>query len=217
MTSYGYDRVIFNDLRMPAFAGMGVTLNGLPAEFWRYYADNDCLSYDPIDQMVRTTVMPFEWDKVGVHKQLTRKQVEFMRVLNDLGVRRGVAMPLRGQFGLHAIVGLASSQRYDATEPNLDLLDAVVTQFYAAHKKLEREAEACPDPPASAALGGLSAKEQEVLTWMAAGKTDGEIATILSITPHTVNAHARNIYRKLGAHNRVKAVVLGIMNGLVNL
>lgn len=51
----------------------------------------------------------------------------------------------------------------------------------------------------------LTAKEQEVLTWIAAGKTMGEIASILEISPNTVGFHQKNIYRKLDVSNRVSA------------
>lgn len=51
----------------------------------------------------------------------------------------------------------------------------------------------------------LTAKEQEVLIWIAAGKTMGEIASILEISPNTVGFHQKNIYRKLDVSNRVSA------------
>ena len=56
------------------------------------------------------------------------------------------------------------------------------------------------------ALGRLSAREQEVLRLMAAGATNGRIATQLVISPTTVKSHVHQILRKLGAANRAEAV-----------
>jgi DNA-binding CsgD family transcriptional regulator len=52
----------------------------------------------------------------------------------------------------------------------------------------------------------LTGRERDVLRLVAAGKLNKEIATELLIAPNTVNTHLKNIYEKLGAHNRTEAV-----------
>jgi len=54
--------------------------------------------------------------------------------------------------------------------------------------------------------GGLSLRETEVLRLVAAGLTDGEIAERLVLSPRTVHAHLRSIYRKLGVTSRTAAI-----------
>jgi DNA-binding CsgD family transcriptional regulator len=67
----------------------------------------------------------------------------------------------------------------------------------------------CEVPAAASAPGGpsaaLSGREQEVLTRLASGASNSEIAERLSISIRTVERHARNIYTKLGVHNRTQA------------
>jgi DNA-binding NarL/FixJ family response regulator len=53
---------------------------------------------------------------------------------------------------------------------------------------------------------GLSDREREVLTLMAAGQTNPEIARELHLSPHTVKEHTSSVYRKLGVRNRTEAV-----------
>jgi DNA-binding NarL/FixJ family response regulator len=51
----------------------------------------------------------------------------------------------------------------------------------------------------------LSDREQEVLTLIATGSTNKEIAGQLHLSPHTVKEHTSAIYRKLGVRNRAEA------------
>lgn len=51
----------------------------------------------------------------------------------------------------------------------------------------------------------LSDREQEVLSLIATGSTNKEIAVLLHLSPHTVKEHTSAIYRKLGVRNRAEA------------
>jgi NarL family two-component system response regulator LiaR len=55
------------------------------------------------------------------------------------------------------------------------------------------------------ALGTLTAREAEVLRFLADGRTDHEIAGVLTISPRTVETHVSAILHKLGARNRAEA------------
>lgn len=61
----------------------------------------------------------------------------------------------------------------------------------------------------------LSHREHEVLTLIAAGATDREIAKQLSLSLHTVKSHVRNILTKLHAINRRQAARLATRHGLI--
>jgi DNA-binding CsgD family transcriptional regulator len=51
----------------------------------------------------------------------------------------------------------------------------------------------------------LTAREREVLAWVARGKTNGEIAELLWLAPSTVRKHLENVYGKLGVSTRTAA------------
>ncbi len=63
----------------------------------------------------------------------------------------------------------------------------------------------------------LTSKELECLRWCKEGKTNWEIGEILSISEKTVEFHISNTLRKLGASNRMTAVVKGIQNGIISI
>jgi DNA-binding CsgD family transcriptional regulator len=56
-------------------------------------------------------------------------------------------------------------------------------------------------------VGGLTARESEVLRWVAAGKSDAQIGAILRISARTVQKHLQNIYDKLGVESRTAAAM----------
>lgn len=59
----------------------------------------------------------------------------------------------------------------------------------------------------------LTAREREVLTWVARGKTNAQVAALLWLAPSTVRKHLENIYAKLGVSTRTAAVArfLGLL------
>ncbi len=61
-----------------------------------------------------------------------------------------------------------------------------------------------------------TAREIEVLTLLAAGATDGQIATELELSPATVQTHVRNAKAKLGARTRAQAVAMALRAHLIN-
>lgn len=67
----------------------------------------------------------------------------------------------------------------------------------------------------TASLAGLSERETEVLRMMARGLSNTEIGQQLFITENTVKTHVARIFAKLGARDRVQAVVLAYESGLV--
>ena len=75
-----------------------------------------------------------------------------------------------------------------------------------------------PTPPARSAAtypNGLTAREVEVLGLLAQGLTDAQIAEQLVLSLHTVHAHLRTIYSKLGVTSRSAATRYAFEHQLV--
>lgn len=56
----------------------------------------------------------------------------------------------------------------------------------------------------------ITERESEVLLWIAHGKTNREIGTILDMSPRTANKHLEQIFRKLNVENRTAAAVIAL-------
>jgi DNA-binding NarL/FixJ family response regulator len=89
----------------------------------------------------------------------------------------------------------------------------------AVHARLERqqviEATLASGPdftsskPLEAKLG-LTPREAEVLLWVAQGKSNGDIALIVSTSESTVKKHLEHIFEKLSVENRGAAALMAI-------
>jgi len=66
-------------------------------------------------------------------------------------------------------------------------------------------------------IENLSAREREVLDWLAAGNSNKVIARELSISPRTVEIHRANMMTKLGANHAAEAVRLKLEADFENL
>lgn len=72
-----------------------------------------------------------------------------------------------------------------------------------------------PAIPDAQAVGTLTSRELEVLTLVARGMNNSEIAGSLCIEASTVKSHVANILAKLGLRDRTQAVVLAYESGLI--
>lgn len=63
----------------------------------------------------------------------------------------------------------------------------------------------------------LTAREIEILTLIAAGNRNRDVADTLSISEATVKVHMKHILEKLGAKDRTDAAVIGVRRGIIPL
>lgn len=59
---------------------------------------------------------------------------------------------------------------------------------------------------AEEALSILTRRQREIMDWIAEGKTSGEAAIILGISPRTVEKHLEAVFQRLGVENRIAAM-----------
>lgn len=138
-----------------------------------------------------------------LHRQGERQMpVEVSRRLAD-ALPRGRLVELAGSF------------------PTLFLEDArgdlqLITRFLVSGE-VAPAMEAAGKSPASSATAtpdAVTARELDVLRLLAAGDSNAEIAGRLGITVHTVERHAANLYRKIGARGRADATAYALRRDL---
>jgi DNA-binding NarL/FixJ family response regulator len=90
---------------------------------------------------------------------------------------------------------------------NADLVRAIEARLRRTEQQMNREFK--PDFSSSKPLLklGLTPRATEALLWLAQGKTNSDIATILGITESTVKKHVQEMFDKLGVETRGAATV----------
>jgi DNA-binding CsgD family transcriptional regulator len=108
-------------------------------------------------------------------------------------IDHAMALPIFVRDGLLVSFVLNRSRRdfSDRERTLLDLLRPHLARLYRRTRVADR----------------LSAREGEVLHWIAQGKSDAQIGAILGISARTVQKHLQNLYAKLGVENRTAAAM----------
>ena len=93
------------------------------------------------------------------------------------------------------------------------------THLLPARHKTIRLPAADPRPLPRLAWGTcvLTAREQQILGWVARGKSDWQIGVILLISPKTVNYHVERAKRRLNASTRMQAALVASHLGLIEV
>ena len=212
----GFDKVIFSITRdgdLPKDKNKLGIFHNYPSDWHKYYQEK---RYDLIDPVLKCAAIysrPFTWSELERKLNLSAKQHKFFRQGEDAGLCNGIGVPMRGSRGQLSGIALASSEKSDACNQNLDLIAAYCNQFYTVYKRFYLSNE----QRESDSLITLSIRETEALKWLACGQTLDEISVSMNITKNTADTYVRNIYEKLGVNNKVQAVVKGMILGLISL
>lgn len=159
-------------------------------------------------KFARTCVHPFYWDEVP-QDSWSPGEPERAALTGNGGPINGLCVPLFGPNGRN---GLASLQMPAGVwRLSSEIVHELQWAAMLAHLRYCElwVQELGPEPH-------LSPREQEVLVWVARGKSNPSIAEILGISAHTVDAHLRRIYLKLGVFDRITAAVRAMGVGLIS-
>jgi len=94
-------------------------------------------------------------------------------------------------------------------------ISAAVAGHLLKRVRSEQPAPVEEDKPAKPNL--LSAREVEVLSALARGRSYKEVARDMDISPHTVGGHVKSIYHKLAVSSRGEAVFKAVQEGMIDL
>lgn len=133
---------------------------------------------------------------------------EIMSAANGLGVHDQFMVPVFGPYDINGMISFGFPERlsWERDQFLVDLEQKAVvhhTRILQHYGKKKRDIE-------------LSERENDVLNWIARGKSSWEIAKILEISRSSVDTYTRRIYEKMGVHDRVSATVHGIKNKYVS-
>jgi len=154
--------------------------------------DPDVVLYDVVDLA--------DGDSSGLRELLSSTSAKVLAMSRDLRPDLAVRAMAAGADGFFSI-GVTEAELISAVEAAADGSGSGLS---------------LPAPDSDHRLGaeaGLTTREAEVLTLIAQGRTNREIAEELYLSPNSIKTYVRTAYRKIGATSRSQAVGWAIRNG----
>lgn len=180
-----------------------VMFSNLPSEWRLRYHE---AGYDRIDPLTPTAIAaahPFSWDELPAH--LFDGPAESMfREAAAFRLKKGFCVPVKGLSGAGA-VSMAGDDP-DLPRPARRMIQMMVTRAFDQVSRTSGPSDL-----------SLSAREKDVLSWTAAGKTAEETGVILGISSLTVSEHLKRVRRRLQTSNTPHTIVTALKLGLIVL
>jgi len=179
-----------------------------PAEWYDRYFHRDYTQFDPVARHCFQTTLPFFWDEAPYDHADDHLAQRVMDEATEVGLKSGFCVPVHAEDGSQGCVSFGGANR-DLNLENrmgLHLLSAY------AHGRLRWIRR-----PGKLHAPKLTQREQEVLKWLARGKTYDDVGEVLKVSFGTIQFHVRNVRRKLGTTNTTHTVAEALRYGLITL
>ena len=205
---------VLREVGVEYFALMRFANTGEPLDKWvigyralpewiKSYMHRDDPNADPVVRHSRETVEPFFWSEI-IDDERVRKA-------RGMGVDEFLIIPVPGRYGCVGTMWMGGSARENLLKYKLVIQAIGLSCYY----HLQRHCDEAPDPPATSSR--LGKRECDVLDMVADGLSAPEIAEQINLSVRTVEWYMNQAVQKLGAKNRVQAVVLAIRDGLISV
>jgi DNA-binding CsgD family transcriptional regulator len=172
------------------------------------YLDPVIRQHDPIPNFVMRLGVSIDICDAIKKISMTAKEAECVdRFYGDVK-ERTVAIPAYGPFDFDNFSTITLDHPIDSRD------DALVRTLVGIVELLNRRVGQLLKID-TALANDLSARELEVLNWIGQSKSNGDIATILSISPSTVDTYIRRVFAKLEVNDRISAAIKGVQLGLI--
>ncbi|MDK2125933.1 LuxR family transcriptional regulator [Parachitinimonas caeni] len=214
-TKLGFEHFLYGGyVRVEGVQPVEFILSGYPEPWMEQYKQSNYIEIDPIvAHCIRgKRQTPLVWNE---HLFEGKERLQLWEEARAYGLQSGISLPLHVRSGEDALFSVAnpttSPAGADYLAASLGMAQLLANYTYEVVRRLVLDQHQMEIPRAA-----LTEREQECLTWAAAGKTAWETAAILTISERTVRFHLDNVIRKLGVNNRRQAVARAVSLGLVH-
>ena len=189
-----------------------VLVSTFPEDWMASYLTEELWRDDPVVARVIRLGIAQRWQSDPAGNLSDPKAAAVMERGARYGLVDGIMVPIFGAYGYAGIVSFSSA----ITQPDDSRL---LLTFQALAFTVFQRLTALNGLGAAVTEGAevnLTARERDCLFWASKGKTDGEIAQILSISESTVHFHIENAKRKFGAQSRIQVIVQTLERGIIS-
>jgi LuxR family transcriptional regulator/LuxR family quorum-sensing system transcriptional regulator CciR len=197
-----------DDAQQAASPPLGIVTHNFPDSWVCTYLEQELHRIDPIPKIAAKAAHPFYWSEAGKLADLDPDAQRYMEILENSDLGDGLAIQVYGPNMRNAYMGLGfGTKNVTLSAEEIFELQCGAQIAHMRYCALTEDRQRSPDP--------LSPREEEILQWIARGKSSSVIADILGISRHTVDTLTRRIFDKLGVNDRTSAAIRGLGAGLV--
>ncbi|WP_332305181.1 helix-turn-helix transcriptional regulator [Rhizobium sp. GR12] len=208
MQAFGYSHVTL--LKLPggrsSYAQPTIVESSLPIWVVNAMTRDGALGDCPVIKRGASSMMPQYWS-LDDAELACETLADAGASLSSIGITSGLMVPVNGMNGNRHLMNFAGD-RDALPQSSLNELGMIALHALEAYDRLSYAGSKGPSP--------LTKRELDVVRWTAQGKTSVEIAELLSISEHTVNAYMNNAMRKLDCVNRAQLVAKTIRLRLID-
>jgi DNA-binding CsgD family transcriptional regulator len=209
--AFGYHSASF--MQMPARnhdrLAENVIETNLPREFFEEHDRLTSISRCNVYSECRNSILPSVW---RLNKELSQNVIAevlpnaTLKHYASFHITSSLLVPLRSLDAQQYLLRF-DGERAEPEQSEINELMMFASVFFQAYDRLRY-----PNPQNP---GALTDREIEIIEWTANGKTSTEIAGILSLSDHTVNAHISHAFKKLDCVTRAQLVAKAIRMRLI--
>jgi LuxR family quorum-sensing system transcriptional regulator CciR len=187
-----------------------IRIHNYPEEWERYYDRQHVGRTDPVHRACQTTAVGFAWSQLPRMIPLTRRDHRLLKAAAKQGLGDGFTVPAHVPGEVNGSCSFATTRSKPMQPECLAAAQLVgAYAFEAARRLAKREEQKLSDP------ARLSDRERDCLVWIARGKSDTEIATILGISPDTVHQYVKQARANYDAVSRSQLVAHALFSGTI--
>ncbi|MGG7445504.1 LuxR family transcriptional regulator [Kosakonia oryzendophytica] len=210
----GFDAVIYDYTPVPrSLEGDLITpslleMRNVPQDMRQLWCERGYYQVDPVQHFALESCAPFVWsyqrpDRSALQGRLDNTARQVTHYMRDHNMPCGATVPLHlPNGGFVTLTGIVARQQQER-----DISDTLAQLTFLAHRFQESAFPLFDASMRTCRHVKLSNRERECLAWSAEGLTAKEIARKLHRSVATVTLHLNTAAKKLGATNRVQAVV----------
>lgn len=205
----GLDKMIITSFEPTLRSDMAILATSPnTSKLLQVYTARNFFPYCPVFQIAKHSLEPFSWTIESVRRESYPRTKEIVHAWEQHGVREGFMVSIRGPYGLDARVGLGGTS-LEVASKNLPAIRLIALYGFNRLRSIVNRR--------SGSTLRLSEREKDVLSWSARGRSASETAELMGIAKRTVDQHAANACRRLGASNRMQAVAIAVRDHLIEL
>ncbi|TGD96734.1 helix-turn-helix transcriptional regulator [Methylobacterium nonmethylotrophicum] len=179
--------------------GPNLLLNVWPEGWLSHYDRVGHYRYDPVVRHCFRTTEPFAWSEVPYEAAVAPQAHRVMEEAREHGMGAGFCVPIHDAHGFQGGISLAGERIEMPPRVRRAIHLLGLYAWSAATRTTARRRK-----PTGRLL---SARERDVLSWAAQGRTREEIADLLGVSSETVATHLRNARSKIGTRNTTHTVI----------